>query len=153
MECEIIAENNNSHRSMLPTASIPLQLNSNISESTPAPNFGRVALEECSQVTFGNQHFYHGPITSICDKNTRASATDGRPDKSMNKNRSGLRKQFGELYSAWHNMQYAYNRRANDFRFRQDLAIKEMEIYIHCHRRRRSNSDYFYYIVESGDDE
>lgn len=80
----------NSHRSMLPMASIPLPLNSNISESTSGPNFGSVAIEECTQVTFGNQHFYQGPVTFVCDKNTIAAVTDDRRNRRNNKSCLGL---------------------------------------------------------------
>lgn len=152
MKCEIIVENNdNSHRSMLPMASIPLPLNSNISESTPGPSFGSVALEECKQVTFGNQHFYQGPVTFVCDKNTIAAVTDARPNRSNNKSCLGLRKQFGERSSVVYF--HKYYRWINDLCFRQDLAIKHMEIHIHCHHRRHSSRDCFCYFVDIDDGE
>lgn len=58
------------------TATIPWSL---FSEPRATTNIGHIALQDCTQVTFGNQNFFQGAVTVVCDNHNLNAATDEKP--------------------------------------------------------------------------
>lgn len=69
---------NSSHATPL-TASLPTNI---FSETQTTTNIGSIALQQCNQVTFGNQNFYQGPITIVCDNRNLKTETDDNSNGS-----------------------------------------------------------------------
>lgn len=86
LECE------NSFHAIPLTASVPTNI---CSEPRTTTNIGSIALQQCNQVTFGNQNFYQGSITIVCDNKNFKTETDGVNDRYC----SRVREYFGECDS------------------------------------------------------
>lgn len=63
------------------------------SDPSPISSIGSIAMQDCNQVTFGNQNFFQGSVTVLCDNLDLSSAVE----KNAADKDDRLRQWFGEL--------------------------------------------------------